>query len=352
MNLNLNMMETKFQIFIIFNIFIFLLYKLIIHFTKIKGNYDKWNDFYEKYNTPPFSYIANLLPFSPDDMFFKISNFAKTLSFYIYNTGYNIDDFDEEEFHLDIINNTKQYIETNITKYNMNDIDTMYDDYFNHSINEISILEDSIINENIINIKPILENGFNKNKIIILFIFFIQQIQIFQMLERNFNLNKIYYFQRNKTSIEELELYHENLFNYENNLEIILFAKQFVEYHKDFGFFSFEELKKEKMPIITKSEKNFLDLFIHLKYMNKDEYKNLNDFELSNYLSLFERTVKSINYLGMANSLYTKATSLYNKDLFALRLGFIVLSIFVNSIILIHYSEDDKINYKKKKKYK
>jgi hypothetical protein len=106
------------------------------------------------------------------------------------------------------------------------------------------------------------------------------------------------------------------------------------------------------MPIITKSEKNFLDLFIHLKYMNKDEYKNLNDFELSNYLSLFERTVKSINYLGMANSLYTKATSLYNKDLFALRLGFIVLSIFVNSIILIHYSEDDKINYKKKKKYK
>ena len=78
----------------------------------------------------------------------------------------------------------------------------------------------------------------------------------------------------------------------------------------------------------------------------------MNDFELSNYLSLFERTVKSINYLGMANSLYTKATSLYNKDLFALRLGFIVLSIFVNSIILIHYSEDDKINYKKKKKYK
>ena len=55
-------------------------------------------------------------------MFFKVSNFAKTLSFYIYNTGYNIDDFDEEEFHLDIINNTKQYIETNITKYNMNDI--------------------------------------------------------------------------------------------------------------------------------------------------------------------------------------------------------------------------------------
>ena len=137
MNLNLNMVETKFQIFIIFNIFIFLLYKLIIHFTNIKGNYDKWKDFYEKYNTPPFSYIANLLPFSPDDMFFKVSNFAKTLSFYIYNTGYNIDDFDEEEFHLDIINNTKQYIETNITKYNMNDIDTMYDDYFSHSMNDV-----------------------------------------------------------------------------------------------------------------------------------------------------------------------------------------------------------------------
>ena len=345
-------METKFLILIIFNIFLFIFYKIILHSTKIKGNYDKWKEFYEKYNTPPFSYIDNLLPFSPDNMFFKISNFAKTLSFYIFNTGYNIDDFEEEEFHLDIFNNEKQYNETNITKYNMNDIDIMYDNYFNHAINEINILEDSITNENILNIKPILENGFNKNKIIILFIFFIQQIQIFQMLEKNINLNKIYYFQKNKTNIEELEIYHENLFNYEDNIEIILLSKQFVEYHKDFGFFNFDELKKEKIPKITRAEKKMLDFFINLKHLDKEEFKNLNDFEVSNFLTLFERTVKSINYLGMANSLYKKAISYYNKDIFALRLGFLVLSIFVNMIILIHYSEDKKINHKKKKKYK
>ena len=95
-----------------------------------------------------------------------------------------------------------------------------------------------------------------------------------------------------------------------------------------------------------------LDFFINLKHLGKEEFKNINDFEVSNFLSLFERTVKSINYLGMANSLYKKAVSYYNKDIFALRLGFLVLSIFVNMIILIHYSEDKKINHKKKKKYK
>ena len=233
----------------------------------------------------------------------------------------------------------------------MNDIDIMYDDYFNHSINEINILEDAIINENVLNIKPVLENGLDKNKIIILFIFFIQQYQIFQMLQRNFDLNKIYYLQKNKTSIELLEIYHENLFNYEDNLEIILLSKQFVEYHKDFGFFNFDELKMEKIPKITKSEKNMLDLFIKLKHIEKDEYKSLNDFELSNFLCLFERTVKSINYLGMTNSLYKKAVPHYNKDIITLRLAFIVIGIFVNSLILIHYSEDDK-NNKRRKKYK
>ena len=325
---------------------------MILHSTKIQGNYDKWKEFYEKYNSPPFSYIENLLPFSSDDLFFKISNFAKKLSFFIINTGYNIEEFDEDDFHLNLNINTEQNnIKTNITKYKMNDIDIMYDEYFNHSLNEINILEDAITNENILNIKPILENGLNKNKIIILFIFFIQQYQIFQFLDRNFDLNKIYYLQKNKTSIEELETYHESLFNYEDNLEIILLSKQFVEYHKDLGFFNFDELKKKKIPKITKAEKIMLDLFIKLKHMDKEEYKNLNDLELSNFLCLFERTVKSINYLGMANSLYKKAVPHYNKDIFALRLVFIVFAIFVNSIILIHYSEDDKIN-KRKKKYK
>ena len=344
-------MKTKFHILILFNILAYIVYRMILHSTKIQGNFDKWVEFYEKYNSPPFSYIEKLLPFSSDDLFFKISNLAKKLSFFITNAGYNIEEFDDDDFHLDLNINIQQNIKTNITKYKMNDIDIMYDEYFNHSINEINILEDAITNENILNIKPILENGLNKNKIIILFIFFIQQYQIFQFLDRNFDLNKIYYLQKNKTSIEELETYHESLFNYEDNLEIILLSKQFVEYHKDLGFFNFDELKKKKIPKITKTEKIMLDLFIKLKHMDKEEYKNLNDLELSYFLCLFERTVKSINYLGMANSLYKKAVPHYNKDIFVLRLAFIVFGIFVNSIILIHYSDDNKIN-KRKKKYK
>ena len=231
----------------------------------------------------------------------------------------------------------------------MNDIDIIYDKYFNHSIDEINILEDSIQNENILNIKPILEKGLNKNKLIILFIFFIQQIEIFQYLDRNIDLNKIYYLQRNKTSIEELEKYHENLFNYEDNLEIILFSKQFVEYNKDFGFFNFEELKKKKIPKISKSEKKMFDIFIKLKHMGKDEYKTLNDFELSNFLNLFERTVKSLKYLGMSNSLYKKAVQHYNKDIIALRLICIFFGIIINGFILIIYSDNDGYNKKRKK---
>ena len=248
-------MTLKIQIFIGINILLFICYKIVLNLTKIKGNYDKWKDFYEKYNSPPFSYIDNILPFSPDDLFFRISRFVDKLSFFIANAGYNIDEFDEDVFHLDLLNNIDNYNKTNITKYMKTESDIMYDNYFNHSINEINILEDAILNENIVNIKPILENGFNKNHIIILFIFFIQQIKIFQLLERNFDLNKIYYLQKNKTSIEELEKYYENIFNFEDNSEIISLSNQFIEYHKDFGFFNFDELKKEKIPKITKSEK-------------------------------------------------------------------------------------------------
>ena len=342
-------MTLKIQIFIGINILLFICYKIVLNSTKIKGNYDKWKDFYEKYNSPPFSYIDNILPFSPDDLFFRISRFVDKLSFFIANAGYNIDEFDEDVFHLDLLNNIDNYNKTDITKYMKTESDIMYDNYFNHSINEINILEDAILNENIVNIKPILENGFNKNHIIILFIFFIQQIKIFQLLERNFDLNKIYYLQKNKTNIEELEKYYENIFNFEDNSEIISLSNQFIEYHKDFGFFNFDELKKEKIPKITKSEKISVDLFIKLKHINKEEYKNLNDFELSNFLCLFERTVKSINYLGMANSLYKKAVPHYGKDITTLRLFFIFIGVFANFIILMNISEDYKNNKKRKK---
>ena len=341
----------KFQILIIFNICLFFCYKLILHKTKIKVNYDKWKEFYEKYKSPPFSYIDNLLPFTSDDLFFKISNFAKKLSFFIFSTGYNLDEYEDEDFHPDLININieKNNTQNNLTKYEMTEFDTMYDKYFNYSINEINILEDAVLNENIVNIKPILENGLNKNKIIILFIFFIQQIQIFQLFERNFDLNKIYYLQKNKTSIEKIEIYYENLFNYEDNIELISLSHQFIEYHKDFGLFNLNELTKEKIPKLTKTERNALDLFIRLKYINKNEYKNIKDTELSHFLYLFERTVKSINYLGMANSLYKKAVPHFNKDIITLRLIFICIAIFFNGIILTNCSDDDD-NYKKRKK--
>ena len=344
--------ELKYQILIIFNTLLFLCYKFILHKTSIKGNYDKWKEFYEKYNAPPFGYIDNLLPFTSDDLFFKISNFATKLSYFIFNTGYNIDEYEEDDFHPDLINN-KDNIEnnSNISKYEMNDFDTMYDNYFNYSIKEINILEDAVYNENVVNIKPILENGFDKNKIIILFIFFIQQFRIFQNLERNFDLNKIYYLQKNKTSIEQLELYYENLFNYEDNLELISLSQQFIEYHKDFGFFNLSSLKIEKSPKITKTEKTMFDIFMRLRHLNKNEYRNLKDTELGYFLCLFERTVKSINYLGMANSLYKKVVPHFNKDIITLRLVFICIGIFFNGILMTNCFDDEE-NNKRKKKYK
>jgi len=325
---------------------------MILYSTKIKEKYDKWKEFYEKYKSPPFGYVDKLLPFTPDHLFFKISNFVDKLSFFITNSGYNIEEFEEDDFYFDKTIITAPYIQQNqhnITKYLLNEFDTMYDRYFNHSIYEINILEDAVRNENILHIKPVLENGFDKNKIIILFIFFVQQLQIFQLLERNFDLNKIYYLQRNKTRIEDLEYYQENLFNYEDNLEIMSKTNQFIEYHKDFGFFNFDELKREKIPKISKEDKKMLDFFIKLKHIDKDEYKNLNDLELSTFLYLFERTVKAINYLGMANSLYKNVYPQFDKDIIALRIGFIFLGLFANCIILVNYSDDEKRNKKKKK---
>ena len=340
-------MSQKFFLLIIFNIILLIAYEAILHSTNIKDNYDKWKQFYETYKSAPFSYIDNLLPFTPDEMFFEISNFVQKLSFFISNSGYSLDDLEEYEYHPDIIVNHESYINNN-TKYINIETDIIYDDYLNLAINEITLLEEAVINENSINIKTVLKNGLNKNKIIILFIFFIQQLQIFQNLERNIDLNKIYYLQKNKTNIEELEIYYENIFNYENNLELLSLTKQFVEYHKDFGFFNLNELKKENFQKITKSEKNMIDLFIKLKYINKEDYKNINDLSLGYFLNLFERTTKSINYLGMANSLYKKASPQYDKDIITLRIIFGVLFIFINLITLANCPDDEK----KRKKYK
>ena len=74
---------------------------MILYYTKIKEKYDKWKEFYEKYKSPPFGYVDKLLPFTPDHLFFKISNFVDKLSFFITNSGYNIEEFEEDDFYFD-----------------------------------------------------------------------------------------------------------------------------------------------------------------------------------------------------------------------------------------------------------
>ena len=205
-------MAKKFFILIIFNIFSFICYKIANNSTKIKSNYEKWKQFYDKYKFAPFKYIENLLPFSPDYLFLKISNFETKLSIFIKNIGYTLDNYDEDETEIDpLFNNI-----TNINKTNfiLPIIDTNYDNYFDIAIDEMKILDDSFENKNKLNLKPILQKGLNRNKIILLFIFFIQQLHIFQNIKQKIDLNRIYLQGKNKTKIEDLEITYEILFDY------------------------------------------------------------------------------------------------------------------------------------------
>ena len=90
---------------------------------------------------------------------------------------------------------------------------------------------------------------------------------------------------------------------------------------------------------------------MRLRHLNKNEYRKLKDTELGYFLCLFERTVKSINYLGMANSLYKKVVPHFNKDIITLRLVFICIGIFFNGILMTNCFDDEE-NNKRKKKYK
>ena len=333
---------------IIINIFSFICYIITYRVTRIKNNYEKWKDFYEKNNYSPFNYITNFLPFQTEELFLKISNFNQQLSFFIFNTGYNIEDFEEEDSQVQLFNNTHNLNKNNslLSSSNVN-----YEDYYSHAIDEINLLDDAVDNKYILNIKPILEEGLNKNKIIILFMFFIEQLNIFKYLKHNFDLNKIYLLGKNRTDIQKLELTYEMIFNYEDILEMIMLSNQFIDYHKDYGFFIFDQLKNEKIPKISKTETQLVNMINNLKDKNYDEYKNLNDVELAYFLNIFEKTTRSINYLGMTESLYKKGKLYYNRDVNSLKLGFIAFTIFINLFILIHY-DDKEIIIKKRKKYK
>ena len=102
-------------------------------------------------------------------------------------------------------------IKTNSILYELN---LKYDNFFTHAIDEMNIIDKGVISENKININTILKEGINKNKIIILFIFFVQQLNIFQYLKQNIDLNKIYLLGKNRTNIERLENTYEIIFNF------------------------------------------------------------------------------------------------------------------------------------------
>ena len=141
--------------------------------------------------------------------------------------------------------------------------------------------------------------------------FFVEQLNIFKYLKQNFDINKIYLLGRNRTNIEILEEAYESLFNYEDLLEIIIIFNQFIDYHKDYGFFNFDELKNEVLPNISNSDQKILNMIFNLKNINYNEYKNLNDFELALFLDVFEKTTRCVYYLGMSESLYNKGKLYY-----------------------------------------
>ena len=87
-----------------------------------------------------------------------------------------------------------------------------------------------------------------------------------------------------------------------------MYINQFIDYHKDYGFFTFDELKNEKNPTISVSDKKMINMIFNLKNINYNEYKNLNDLELSLFLDIFEKTTRCVYYLGMSESLYKKGT--------------------------------------------
>ena len=334
----------------IINIILFILYTISYNFTNIKNSYNKWHEFYDNYKFSPFEYIDNYLPFSKDYLFLKISNFYGKLLFFIYNAGLSIDDFEENESETELFYN--QYNEKeNKTNSILYELNLKYDDFFTHAIDEMNIIDKGLISKNKININTILKEGINKNKIIILFNFFVEQLNIFQYLKQNIDLNKIYLLGKNRTNIERLENTYEIIFNYEDIQEILSLSNQFIDFHKDYGFFIFDELKTEKISNISKDERKMINFVVNLKNKNFEEYKNLNDFELACFLDIFEKTTRSIKYLGMHENSYKKGLTYFKRDANTLKLGFIALTLFINMFIIIHYENDDN-KKKKRKKYK
>ena len=94
-----------------------------------------------------------------------------------------------------------------------------------------------------------------------------------------------------------------------------------------------------------------INLVINLKNNNHENYKNLNDYELSSFLDIFEKTARSLRYLAIAESSYRKGLTFYTRDSNILKLGFIALTFFIDVFIMVNYEDKDE-NIRKRKKYK
>ena len=115
-------------------------------------------------------------------------------------------------------------------------------------------------------------------------------------------------------------------------------------------FFFIDELKKEKIEI-SQNEIKMINLVINLKNKNYEEYKNLNDYDLSSFLDIFEKTARSLRYLAVAESSYKKGYAYYTRDSNVLKLAFLALTFFINVFLMVNY-EDNDTNKRKRKKYK
>ena len=333
-------MSKKIIILLITNVFLFIVFNIIYRLSNIKSTYDIWDKFYKKYSNPPFKYIENILSFSLDYYFTKIFNFEQKLNYLIKYATYNIDDYDEE-------------YKTNLTNWNFSstEITTSIktDDYiYPSAIDEINIIED-YIEDGKLNIISMLENSLDTNKIVVLFLFFVDQIQIFQNLQQKFDLNKVYLLGKNKTNLNNLEFVYEELFNSWNIQEIIKLSLEFIESHKILGLYDEKNLKNEK---ITNSELKMIYLISNLKNcITSTCDDNINDYVLSYFLNIFERTLRSINFLIMSDSLYKKGFRQYSQDSIIFKIGFFAFLAFVNLLIVINYEDDNRqrINTKKYK---
>ena len=354
----------KILLIIVVNIFFVILWKYLYKIPSIGKSYETWKKFYSEYDTTPLTYIEDKLLFPLIQLISKITEFSRKLSFLIKNISFNIDDFDEDENEFDSIIQVNNNNETelgsieiinensNIFGMEISDNSANYDNYYEYAIEEINIMEKGNRYEQI-NIKYLIEKGFNKNKIVILFIFFLEQLKIFFNLKQKINLNLIYELNRNRTNINDIDNIYENLFDQENIKEILIMLNEFINTNIKYNFFDITEFQLYKNEKLTKFENELINIVKKYNIKNKFAYEKLNGKELIYFFHIIQRTAQSIKFLGSANYSFERGMSKYYKKIWRIRFEFGLVFALVNLLILIHYdNEDEEISHKNKKHQK